>query len=100
MSLERTHPISCACSICFAHNYALEQELRRDLAQQDGEPLSALAEAIPFERREWHQDPKEIARLFRWLTGIEGVEIRDPASFIEHAATWQAQYDEMRSYAP
>ena len=96
MSLERTHPISCACSIHEMHDHALEDELRRDLAQQDGEPLSEVAASIPFERREWWEEPREVARLLRYLILLDQTPADIP-SMVEHAASWKASYAIMKA---
>lgn len=45
----------------------------------------------------WHQQPVRIARLLRWLI-LMGERPENIADYIEHAETWQRQYEEMQIF--
>lgn len=45
----------------------------------------------------WHSDPIRIARLYRWLELLDKPPI-DVAAFIESAASWQQDWDDLMTW--
>jgi hypothetical protein len=72
------------------------QEMRERTEREPG-PERKRREAIEDTFTPWHQQPVRIARLLRWLI-LMGERPANTADFIEHAETWQEQYDEMRMF--
>lgn len=47
----------------------------------------------------WHTDPRQLARLYRWLTLLDQ-QPGDAAGFMEHPRKWAFEYEQMLMWGP
>jgi hypothetical protein len=71
---------------------------RRERVENEVDAEEKRRRAIEETFCEWHKDPVRIARLYRWLELRERPPI-DVASFIECAATYQQDYDDLQMWS-
>jgi hypothetical protein len=80
--------------VCWS-TVSLEEKARRETAKEVYAQERQREINETFEP--WHKDPVRIARLLRFLELLDKTPVDMPA-FIESAATWQADYDDLMTW--